>query len=373
MIFVFILLLALIILAYGQKIYFKKIALNDIEVNISYDCQKIQAGKEFKVIEEITNNSKRDIRDIKLILLLDNNFIGNEDDFSKASDKKYFQEIFSLNSMESVKRELSFTCNKRGVYPIEKCFLVVSDIYYNNFFKKEVKLNSELVVYPEETNLPKVNNLLENIVGEIESRTSIFEDPFLFQGIREYQTYDTFKMINWNQSAKTGELKVNKAVYTADRQVNIILDLSSDNLIVEDYLMEELIKVSCKLCQMLLQQGIGVGFISNISKGENGFFRLDVGYSINHIEKIRYFLSKIDLNAKKMPLEAVISESINQSLNKSNLSPYVLISSQNNENINRLWQRLLLLNKDSLFLNILDKEDPQIILNKANTITWRVA
>ena len=100
-------------------------------------------------------------------------------------------------------------------------------------------------------------------MGEIESKRSIVEDNLSFRGVRQYQSFDPYRSINWKQSAKARELMVNMYGYTTDSRVRIMLNLDNDYMIETNKLLEEAISLASSIARELLEDGIMVSVITN--------------------------------------------------------------------------------------------------------------
>ena len=100
-------------------------------------------------------------------------------------------------------------------------------------------------------------------MGKMLSRTAVLPDTFEFHGIREYQSFDSMRSINWLATARTGTLKVNVYEYTASREVYILLNVEPDGAFYEEELIEEGIRIAASLCEYLVHDRVSCGLISN--------------------------------------------------------------------------------------------------------------
>jgi uncharacterized protein (DUF58 family) len=133
------------------------------------------------------------------------------------------------------------------------------------------------------------------MLGTVLTRRFINEDPFEFRGIREYQTYDNLKAVNWKASAKTGALKVNVNDYTSSQQVKIYLNLEPDTIWKHEDLEEESIRLTASLASAFIAQGIPTSLYTNgrdILTHES--LHIPAGSGISHVNTFNEILARID-------------------------------------------------------------------------------
>ena len=93
------------------------------------------------------------------------------------------------------------------------------------------------------------------------SLKDLLEDKFVFAGIRDYQSYDSIRDVNWNACARTGKLMVNQYNETVSRNVCILLNLESEGVLMQEDVIEQAISIAAGLAQLLIGKGINVHFI----------------------------------------------------------------------------------------------------------------
>jgi uncharacterized protein (DUF58 family) len=177
--------------------------------------------------------------------------------------ENYKKESVSVLSYEMVRRSLRFTALRRGYYKIDGADLVSGDPFFRYKFIRQYPVSSELYVYPCVKGVGKFNVDFRKITGEVIARRHVIEDPFEFRGIRDYYPFDSLKSVNWNATAKTGQIKVNQYHYTSSQEVVLLLDMEGYNAFDKPELREDLIRVAAYLSRMLIASGIPVGLCSN--------------------------------------------------------------------------------------------------------------
>lgn len=260
------------------------------------------------------------------------------------SDKNYRSEIFSMRGNERVCRDIPLFCAKRGCYYISNVDFVGNDLFYTRRFTESRKVDRHIYVCPGKVSARQLMVATQKMTGEAVVRSSDCDDPFTFRGIRQYQSFDSIRDINWKASAKTGELRVNIHDYTADQEVGIILDTEWDSLLRPDSLLEESIRIAASLADELIGKGIVTSLVTNGQDCLTGE-RLSIagGANLQHSEAIRHGLARLQLwKHKKDPTLAGLLEEQVQKMDaqKNRRVSWVLVSTETNRQVAAKWQEL---------------------------------
>lgn len=232
-------------------------------VNVEFSKKHATTGETIELVETIINQKALPIPLLNVKFKMSKNLLFLDDMDNQSSDFYYRNDIFSLLMYQKITRTLEIQCIKRGYYQLSRLDLHF-DTLFNNVPQNLTMLeHGEFYVLPQSLPFSDFQILYQHIMGEIQSRRLIQEDPFEVIGIREYQSYDTMKSINWKASARTMDLKVNIPSHTMNQEVTILLNLESPLTRRFDHIMEESISISSTLAEQLISQGITVSLISN--------------------------------------------------------------------------------------------------------------
>ena len=230
-----------IILLMVKRIYAKNWD-KGLSVDITFSDSKVYPGSEIMLTETIVNSNWLPLPMINVKFAVDRELQFTSDvDNMTVSDKSYKCDVFSLLFYQKITRMLPFTCSKRGYYRIEDLDVVSTDLFMKNVVSVTIPVNQDLLVYPEPLDSEMLDIPYQRIMGTILTKRYTWEDPFEFKGIREYQSYDTMKHINWKASAKTGHLKVNTFENTSAQEVSIWLNVEDEGIWVYEDLKEKVI------------------------------------------------------------------------------------------------------------------------------------
>lgn len=286
-----------------------------------------------------------------------------------VSDKSYKNDIFSVMFYQRIKRKTAFTCRRRGFYQIDKIDIVSYNLFLKTPLVAEMPCNLTLSVLPKFASSKKLDTVFKSIYGQMAVERAQLTDPFEFKGIRQYETFDSVRDINWNASAKSEELMVNVSGYTSNREVVIILNVTGDNNYVEDRVIEQCISISAGICAKFIKAQIPAAFITNGTDCVTGNeISLKGASGEGHIKAIRKGLSRLDwknaVNAERM-LSNIVKEP-----NKT----YIFVSCARKKSLTDCFAHLSSDNGKATFINVYKKGDDCGLnnINSINVINWEI-
>jgi uncharacterized protein (DUF58 family) len=158
---------------------------------------------------------------------------------------------------------------------------------------------SQLTVCPRLISREDLDIPYCQLLGQVLARRSLQPDPFEFRTIREYQSFDNLRSVNWMATARTGQLKVNVHENTASREVRILLNVEPDGAFHDDFLIEEAIRIAASMCSFLNEDGISCGLTTNARDSVSGCaVDIAAGQSLQHNQQIQEQLGRLDLLRK---------------------------------------------------------------------------
>ena len=362
----------------GLLIVIKKLYVKNwdkgLSVTLELSASEVYPGDEVVIIETVYNRKWLPLPIINVKFAIDRNlkFVGDVEN-TNESDKSYKCDVYSLLFYQKIMRRIPFRCAKRGYYVINSLDVVSTDMFMRSVLSTIVPLQQQLIVYPEPIDSAQVDILYQQIMGTIVTKRYQHEDPFEFRGIREYQTYDTMKSINWNASARSGELKVNVYQDTSAQEVCILLNLEDEGVWVYEDLKEKSISLAGSLASRLIRQGILVSVLSNGADCTSGKeVYLEAGSDETHSKNIITALSKVDLNKGMKDFTELLQEYESRIKKGAML---ILISSCKKERLQEAFSALCAEYSDSIWIlpigNGMDDEMSKV--NPANVRKWEVS
>lgn len=280
---------------------------------------------------------------------IDRSFIfGQKDTNSMVSDKTYRNDVFSLLSNQKVTRRIEVECSRRGVYRLEAVEMVFPGAFMNEIMIHKSRLYSSITVFPKPAAIGQMSDVNNMIMGELERRKYLSEDRFVFAGIRDYQSYDSIRDINWNAYARTGSLMVNHYNETVSRNVCLLLNLESEGAYMQEDIVEHAISIAAGLSQLLAARGVNVSMVSNgrdIDTKQN--ITIKPGSGLSHFNKINMELARIDISQDMDEFSDMITALYEDNtvladgMGMQNDMVYVLISANKNDRIKKAARVLM--------------------------------
>lgn len=319
-----------------------------LSADIEFDRKSVVRGEKANLIETITNQKILPLSMVKLKFQIDRSMkFTDSENTTAVSDKCYKSDVFSMLFYQKITRTLSFECTRRGCYTVENIDLVSANLFLNSQYVKSVPAYAQIMVYPRLSDMSRLDIPYSKIMGECMSKRYIYEDPFEFRGIREYQPHDTLSSVNWKATAKTGELKVNVHNYTSSQEVCIMLNLDSETDWEDDAIKEECISIAAGLCEMLIRAGVSVSFVTNGCDRNKKRFVLDGGLSAAHVDMVLSGLARIDLSQNTEPFTEIIDEYIDMKIHGG---MFVMVSFATSQKLHEKYDKLCENNKGSMWI-----------------------
>ena len=187
----------------------------------------------------------------------------------------------------------------------------------------------------------------KRLLGEIETKTKLQDDPFSFASIREYQSGDPMRSINWKLTAREDRLMVNTFHTTVEREVVIVINLNTHHHREQDRVMEGTLRIAATLAAMCLKEKIPVGILSN---GRDILSKEAVwvapGADPSHIHTLENALARIDTSLSREEILPVLEKRIRDHVQEE----YLLLSNDADPALQKSLARLIRTNPDRLHL-----------------------
>lgn len=272
-----------------------------LQIKIQFVAAEIKEGDRSKLKIVIENAKKLPLSMLMVKFQTDKYLTFDKQKGSITTDRYYHNDVFQVGGGERVTRTMEFVGVKRGFYSINNVDLTSTDLFMHGQFHDSFKPNETIYVLPRPMRCEEFLTMMKHLNGERVTRFNIFEDPFELRGIREYQSYDNMKSINWKATAKTGRFMVNQRSNTAPQNASIYLNLTTRKVFHEEDDCEAVIRIGVGLLDYLLGEGMKVGFGCNGRDLETKeYLEKELGNDINHVSVINRSLARVDL--KQQPL-----------------------------------------------------------------------
>ena len=333
------LLLLLAFIFWLQRFIYNRFWSRNLDVQLIFSAKTGTEGGKIMLTEQITSRKPLPLPWLTVKFQVSRYLLFPDNIHASITDDYYREDLFSIGMYQRISRTLPVLLKKRGYYTIKSIDLISSDLLLTTKLVGHTKSSSVLTVCPRLIQREELAIPYQQLIGEVLTKRSLYPDPFEFRAIREYQSFDTLKSINWLATARTGDLKVNVNEVTASREVLILLNVEPDGAFYEEALIEEGIRIAASMLQYLAEDGVNVSLVSNardIITHEN--LELSTGQSMQHVQQMHELLGRLDLTQK--PLRFV--DLINDKSYEMEHDPVLMMISLNcDEHLCSRWDALL--------------------------------
>ncbi|MCL2708888.1 MAG: DUF58 domain-containing protein [Defluviitaleaceae bacterium] len=275
-----------------QALIYRRYWDKNTSLRLSFSETRATEGDRLFLVEEITNSKLLPLPWLAVKFQVSRRLLFDDRDNTKVSDDFYRNDLFNLLMFQKITRRLGFVCGRRGFYQIKSAELLSGDIIARNKFAKPVECAASLIVYPRAADLGALLTAHRQFLGDIFTKRFIQPDPFTFKGIREYQPWDSLRSVNFNATAKTGELMVNVCDYTISQEIVLLLNVEAYRAFPAEDLYEQAIRLVAALAEYYLENAVPLMFASNSAGSEP----IESGAGQRHIAAINESLALIDLS-----------------------------------------------------------------------------
>ena len=320
-----------------QDWYFEKNWAKNLEVTLDFQPKQLFVGDKGKLVETIINRKLLPLPWIWVKFQIDKGIFFKDSENDRLSDDYYSNDIYSVLGFQKIERSLEFECRKRGYYNIKTLDVVAPNVLFTRKMNGGFKSSTSVLVYPRFIKLDEVVSQNVHQLGDTAVRRFINPDPFEFASIRDYQPHDTFKSINFAQSAKLNKLMVNACLPTAEKELIIVLNFKRHNIWDDDALFEGSISIAATIADTFIPQGFSTGLISNGCDFKSGdSLYLPCGVGEGRLYLMLEALARIDL---KKDGDSIIPMLENLTGQKDN-AVVVLISSHHDKELIECYEGL---------------------------------
>ncbi len=293
-----------------QRIVYRRYWSHGLKLKIEFDKQIVMEGDKNCLTEEVYNKKKLPLPVLHVKFCAPRSFIFEKEESTNITDHFYRDDKITMSAWQKVTRTLPFICNKRGCYTLYDASLVSSDLLLTDQFIKKQKLFNVIKVYPSRLPTDQFIVIYQSILEDIIVKKALNEDPFEFNGMRDYQPYDSMRDVNWKASARNMCLLVNKHnPVSSNNKLIFCLNVSDEMNRIRQDLIESAIRITASLSERFISDRISVGLETNARDYFTGERIMEkAGATENHMNTLDYNFAHIDLTKKCYDFIAVLKD-----------------------------------------------------------------
>lgn len=220
-----------------------------------------------------------------------------KEDYSlKIRNQSETKSVFSVFQKSESIVELPFTAANRGTAKISKSVIRIPRLFgFGSIILESTgRSNHEIIIYPDYLAFHTKELRTQMKQGAFAANHSLFSDPLLTQGTRDYESMDNIRDIHWKLSAKNGELRTKIYEQTTDISWMILINLRSEKTYAPPSNIEEIFEKIAFLTHYATEKGIPYELISNMKTFDSShFFKLKKSSGKVHYKNTLETLARI--------------------------------------------------------------------------------
>lgn len=277
-----------VVLYFVEK-YSMQHALDQVSLVTSLNKAVVEPGEEFTWTMTVKNGKRMMVPYLKIKEQIPIGLTFAEN--GETVEKKGISGLNSIlylsgNQKTELVREVKLPA--RGRY-----FFRGSSVEAGDFLGFETSLDNypemtEIVVKPAPSPYGDVALMLGGYLGDFAVRNSLFEDPVLTIGFREYTGREPFRSISWTQSAKHNRLLVKQQECMEDLSCTVLLNTECKKNDEVSGLLESSFSMVRSICEELEKKRVSYDFHTNgvIAGAMGNWKRVEEGLGAGHLETV---------------------------------------------------------------------------------------
>jgi len=261
-----------------QSWLFKHWALKGLQYTRFFSVSEVFEGQDIEMIECIANHKLLPIPWLRVESKINENLEFGKQFNLDIKHQQFHKSLFTLMPYMKITRRHKVHCKKRGCYFLDSASLTCGDLFGVQEVSRTYKLSARVLVYPSLIPLDQIPFSSHSWMGDVVVKRWIIDDPFMYSGVRDYESGDPMNNINWKATARVGKLQVHKRDFTSDPRLMIYLNLDiSDEMwgaVTEPERIEKGISYAASIAQYAISNGIETGF------GCNGYLIDEPGQAV---------------------------------------------------------------------------------------------
>ncbi|NLT12045.1 MAG: DUF58 domain-containing protein [Clostridiaceae bacterium] len=280
-----------------QSWIYRVYALKNLSARIGFSKNIAQCGETVLIEEMIRNEKALPLPMLVLKFEAPRPLIFEDMTNTSLSDYHYREDLLSLGAWKAHTRQIPVKCKKRGYYSFKRFSLTTSDLMLLVKIVYALECDATLTVFPKQIKSIDFEIMLMSFIDERTVKKYLIEDPFAFNGTREYLPTDRMSAVNWGATSRCDELMVNTYCSSVHSEISILVNVEPYTNDRREDCIEKAISIAYSTALVLTQRHFEVAVYCNsrdvLTESD---IRINRGSGPKHAEKIGYHLARIDLS-----------------------------------------------------------------------------
>lgn len=276
--------------------YYEKNVMKHLRVEIINDEVRHYKGETGVLKIRIAQNGIMPVLSAEMTVTAGNDIKFNNDQALKIRQQTETTAVFTVLPKRETVIEIPYKASRRGVSYIVDSRISVPRIF--GFGSMDLRqtgpANHEIMIYPDKFAVHNEPIKFKIAQGVFKNNESLYNDPLLTLGNREYMEIDSFRDINWKQSARMGELQSKIYEKTTYTEWLILINLRSESVFAPPENIERIFEKLSFLTGEIAKEDITYSMIANMKTFDEGsYFRIDELNGLRSYRPVLEALAKI--------------------------------------------------------------------------------
>lgn len=285
----FLFLLIFGVILYAVEKYSMQHGLDHVSLTTTLDKVLVEPGEAFNWTMTVKNGKRMLVPYLRITEQVPQGLKFAEND--EVVEKKGIiglRSVLYLSGNQKTELVRSVKLEARGRYFFRGSMVECGDFLGYQTSTESFPEMTEIVVKPTAHPHGEISLLLGGYLGDYSVRNSLFEDPVLTIGFREYTGREPFRAISWTQSAKHNRLLVKQQECMADLSCTVLLNTECRRSKHVSVLLEKTFSMVRSLCEELEKKHISYDFYTNgvIAGAMGNWKRVEEGLGAGHLETV---------------------------------------------------------------------------------------
>ena len=288
--------LGVLLSAMGLNRFYERNVMKHLHVDIINDEVRHYKGESGVLKIRIAQKGIMPILSADLTVTAGNDIKFFSDQALKIRQQTETTAIFTVLSKSETVIEIPYTAVKRGVSYIVDSRISIPRIFgFGHMDLRQIgSAKHEIMIYPDKFAVHNEPIKFKIAQGLFKNNESLYNDPLLTLGNREYMEMDSFRDINWKQSARMGELQSKIYEKTTYTEWLILVNLRSESVFAPPENIERIFEKLSFLTGEIAKEEITYSLIANMKTFDKGsYFRIDELNGLRSYRPVLEALSKI--------------------------------------------------------------------------------
>lgn len=288
--------LGVLLSAMGLNKFYERNVMKHLQVDIINDEVRHYKGESGVLKIRIAQKGIMPILSAELTVTAGNDIKFFSDQALKIRQQTETTAVFTVLPKSETVIEIPYTAAKRGVSYIVESRISIPRIFgFGHMDLRQIgSAKHEIMIYPDKFAVHNEPIKFKIAQGLFKNNESLYNDPLLTLGNREYMEMDSFRDINWKQSARMGELQSKIYEKTTYTEWLILVNLRSESVFAPPKNIERIFEKLSFLTGEIAKEEITYSLIANMKTFDKGsYFRIDELNGLRSYRPVLEALSKI--------------------------------------------------------------------------------